>query len=89
MPEGTTSEVWIAPQVSAKRKATARGEDVDAIPPPKLEVISEYKSISLGVLTQRYGERLRIAAEADAIFAAITGTHIRVRPLVVLSASMS
>lgn len=52
---------------------------MESILPPKLEVIPEHKSTSLGILRQRYGERLRIAAEPDAIFAAITGTHIRVR----------
>jgi hypothetical protein len=75
---GTTSEVWIAPQISAKRKAMARGEDHIESLPPKLQPIPEPKTTSLDVLRQAYGDRLRLAVEPDAIFAAITGSHIRV-----------
>ena len=78
VPEATTSEVWIAPQVSAKRKATARGEDLDSSPPPKLEVISEPKATPLSVLREKYGERLRMATDTDTTLSAITGSHIRV-----------
>ncbi|KAF8203137.1 hypothetical protein BJ912DRAFT_1018924 [Pholiota molesta] len=74
---GTTSEVWIAPQISAKRKAMARGEDHIESLPPKLQPIPEPKTTSLDVLRQAYGDRLRLAVEPDAIFAAITGSHIR------------
>lgn len=75
---GTTSEVWIAPQISAKRKAMARGEGHIESLPPKLQPIPEPKTTSLDVLRQAYGDRLRLAVEPDAIFAAITGSHIRV-----------
>ncbi|KAF8973687.1 hypothetical protein BDZ97DRAFT_1900484 [Flammula alnicola] len=74
---GITSEVWIAPQVSAKRKAMARGEDHIESLPPKLDPIAEPKTTSLDTLCNAYGNRLRLAVEADAIFAAITGSHIR------------
>jgi hypothetical protein len=76
LPEGNTREVWIAPQVSAKRKATAQQSDL--MPPPKLEPIPECKDTSLNVLKEKYGGRLRIAAKPDVIFSAITGSHLRV-----------
>ncbi|CAA7259955.1 unnamed protein product [Cyclocybe aegerita] len=77
VPEGITSEVWVAPQVSAKRKAKARGEDHVETNPPKLDPIPDSKKAPLDTLRRAYGDRLRIAAEPEAIFAAITGSHIR------------
>ncbi|KAJ3509802.1 hypothetical protein NLJ89_g5025 [Agrocybe chaxingu] len=77
VPEGVTSEVWVAPQVSAKRKAQARGEDHVETTPPKLDPIPDSKTAPLDTLRRTYGDRLRIAAEPEAIFAAITGSHIR------------
>ncbi|KIK71368.1 hypothetical protein GYMLUDRAFT_90342 [Collybiopsis luxurians FD-317 M1] len=78
IPPGITSEVWIAPQVSAKRKASARGQELD-IPtqPPALDLVRDAKSRPLAELQSEYGNRLRIAGDRDAIYAAITGTHIR------------
>lgn len=78
VPEDVTSEVWIAPQTSAKRKAQARGEDTVEKQPPKLDPIPEPKTASFETLHHAYGSRLRLAVESDAIFAAITGSHIRV-----------
>ncbi|KAF9569867.1 hypothetical protein CPC08DRAFT_14379 [Agrocybe pediades] len=77
VPHGTTSEVWIAPQTSAKRKAKARGEDEVTKNPPKLDSIPELKTTPLDILRGTYGNRLRIAVEPDTIFEAITGSHIR------------
>lgn len=74
-----TSEVWIAPQISAKRKAKARGEEHVELCPPKLAPIPEPKTTPLNLLRATYGDRLRLAVETDAIFEAITGSHIRVR----------
>ncbi|KAF9478011.1 hypothetical protein BDN70DRAFT_809556 [Pholiota conissans] len=79
---GMKSEVWIAPQISAKRKAIARGEDHMESLPPKLQPIPEPKSISLDVLRGTHGDRLRLSVEPDAIFAAVTGSHIRVSAIV-------
>lgn len=79
VPWGITSEVWIAPQVSAKRKATAQGNaPSESTPLPKLEEILERKDTSLEVLKEKFGKRLRIAAKPEVIFAAITGSHFRV-----------
>lgn len=70
--------MWIAPQTSAKRKAKARGEDEVTKNPPKLDPIPEPKTTPLDTLREIYGSRLRLAVEPDAIFEAITGSHIRV-----------
>jgi hypothetical protein len=79
VPEGITSEVWIAPQASAKRKATAGdNERLDSPSPPKLKAILERKNTSVVVLKEKYGSKLRMAAQPDAIVAAITGSHLRV-----------
>lgn len=78
------SEVWIAPQTSAKRKAQARGEDHIEQRPPKLDPIPEPKTTSFDTLHHAYGDRLRLAVEPDAIFAAITGSHIRVSPFLII-----
>jgi oxalate---CoA ligase len=78
IPPGLTSEVWIAPQTSAKRKAKVLGVEHVETSPSKLDPITDPKSTPLDLLRQAYGERLRIAAEPESIFSAITGTHIRV-----------
>jgi len=72
------SQVWIAPQVSAKRRAIARGEDCVGSCPPTLEPIPQPKTTPLEYLSEAYGDRLRLAVDPDAIFAAVTGSHIRV-----------
>ena len=78
IPPGLTSEVWIAPQNSAKRKAKVLGVEHIETGPSKLDPITDPKSTPLNLLRQTYGERLRIAAEPESIFSAITGSHIRV-----------
>lgn len=70
----------MAPQTSAKRKAKARGEDHVDTRPPKLDPVPAAKDTALDELQRLHGDRLRIAVEPDAIFAAITGSHIRVSP---------
>lgn len=76
-PPGVTSEVWIAPQASAKRKGKAGAEGLVETPPSKLVPILNAKGRPLADLIQQYGDDLRIAVEPDAIYAAITGTHLR------------
>ncbi|TFK30753.1 hypothetical protein FA15DRAFT_580399 [Coprinopsis marcescibilis] len=77
LPEGVTSEVWVAPQTSAKRKAKATGQEHVETTPARLEPITDAKIQPLEELVRLYGDRLRIAVEPDAIFAAVTGSHIR------------
>ncbi|KAJ6501642.1 hypothetical protein C8R47DRAFT_1108154 [Mycena vitilis] len=77
VPEGTTSEVWIAPQNSAKRKAKAKGEETVEVAPPRLDIVRDAKNRSLEDLKEEYGDNLRLAADPEATYAAITGTHIR------------
>lgn len=81
VPEGITSEVWIAPQNSAKRKAKAKGEETIEVAPPKLDIVADAKIRSLEDLKAQYGDKLRLAADSEATYAAITGTHIRVREM--------
>ncbi|KAJ3890668.1 hypothetical protein GG344DRAFT_88728 [Lentinula edodes] len=77
LPPTITSEVWIAPQVSAKRKANAKGEEHILTEPLVLNLLPDAKSRPLAELQREYGSTLRIAADRDSIYAAITGTHIR------------
>ncbi|KAK0208398.1 hypothetical protein DFS33DRAFT_1303084 [Desarmillaria ectypa] len=76
-PTGVNSEVWIAPQTSAKRKASAKGESFVETRPAQLEIIADAKSHSLEDLINEYGDDLRIAVDPDSIYAAVTGSHIR------------
>jgi hypothetical protein len=78
MPQGVTTEVYIAPQNSAKRKAKARGEEPVEETPPVLDSIADAESKSLDQLKSEYGEKLRIAVDPETSFAAITGSHLRV-----------
>ncbi|KAJ7102344.1 hypothetical protein B0H15DRAFT_814236 [Mycena belliarum] len=77
VPEGVTTEVWIAPQNSAKRKAKEKGEVTIEVAPPKLDIVPDAKNRSLDELTAQYGDQLRLAADPEATYSAITGTHIR------------
>lgn len=78
VPEGARTEVYIAPQNSAKRKAKAKGEQIIDAAPVALQIISNATMQSLDELNRDYGENLRIAVDPDTIFTALTGSHIRV-----------
>lgn len=78
IPPGVTSEVYIAPQTSAKRKAKAKGEEHVETAPPTLEIVPGAKTRTLDDLTRECGDNLRISVDPKAIFAAITGSHILV-----------
>ena len=78
IPPGVTFEVWIAPQISAKRKAREKGEEHVETKPTELEPVPDAKNRTLEDLKQEYGDKLRIALDPAAIYAAITGSHIRV-----------
>lgn len=79
VPPGAT-EVYIAQQTSAKRKAQAKGEElVKAEDTPSLDVVEDASTRSLDDLSAEYGESLRIAVDPATSFAAITGSHLRVR----------
>lgn len=79
LPPGSISEVYIAPQTSAKRKAAANGEEVTEGVPLSLEVVRDARHRHLENLKREYGDGLRIAVDPETSFAAITGSHIRVR----------
>lgn len=80
VPAGTSSEVYIAPQTSAKRKAAAKGEVHVEEAPPSLTLVENARERSLEDLKAEYGEDIRIAVDPETSFAAITGSHIRVCP---------
>ncbi|KAF8058259.1 hypothetical protein FPV67DRAFT_1524679 [Lyophyllum atratum] len=77
VPPGVASEVWIAPQTSAKRKAKAKGQEHVETTPTELDLVADARNRTLDDLKKEYGDDLRIAVEPDAIYAAITGSHIR------------
>ncbi|EIW64510.1 uncharacterized protein TRAVEDRAFT_139409 [Trametes versicolor FP-101664 SS1] len=81
VPPGTHAEVYIAPQASAIRKAKAKatGEQAaeEVASASALELIEDATIRSLEDLRNEYGDRLRIAADPETTFAALTGSHIR------------
>ncbi|KAL6299663.1 hypothetical protein BKA93DRAFT_741989 [Sparassis latifolia] len=78
IPPGSATEVYIAPQTSAKRKAKAKGEELeDPLLPTTLDIIPDAMIRSLEDLTNEYGDGLRIAVNPEISFSAITGSHIR------------
>lgn len=78
IPQGAATEVYIATQISAKRKAEAKGEEVVEEQVSTLDVVPDATTRSLHDLKTRYGDGLRIAVDPDTSFAAITGSHLRV-----------
>jgi hypothetical protein len=78
IPLGASTEVYIAPQSSAKRKAKAKGEVVAEEVAPVLNIIPDAKFRPLDDLKIEYGDSLRIAVDPHTSFAAISGSHIRV-----------
>lgn len=82
VPSGA-SEVWVAPQNVQKqkaKKAKAQNEDFeDPFQVSSLEIIEGGKTKPMSELVERYGASLRIAVDHETSFAAITGSHIRVR----------
>lgn len=78
VPPGAATEVYIAPQASAKRKVKAKGEELVEETASALDVIPDAKSQPLDCLKRDYGDALRIAVTPETSFAAITGSHIRV-----------
>ncbi|KAF8898469.1 hypothetical protein BD779DRAFT_11912 [Infundibulicybe gibba] len=77
VPPGVTSEVYIAPQISARRKAVAQGAEPIENAPAQLDIVPGANNKTLEELKRRYGDELRIAVDPDAVYAAITGSHIR------------
>lgn len=78
VPPGAT-EVYIAQQTRAKRKAQAKGEEfVEAEDTPSLDVVEDASTRALDDLKVEYGESLRIAVDPATSFAAIIGSHLRV-----------
>jgi hypothetical protein len=76
VPDSTTTEVYIAPQQSQKRKVKSGVEDTP--PVTSLALLPDAESTTLDDLQLKYGDTLRIAVVAETSFAAITGSPIRV-----------
>jgi oxalate---CoA ligase len=79
IPPGVTTEVYVAPQPSANRKGKAKGEEHVTDEAYALQIIPDAKHRPLHSLKADYGDALRIAVDPETSFAAITGSHIRVR----------
>lgn len=79
LPPGEHTEVYVPPQTSAQRKAKKNGEDIVVEPVTTLSIVLDAALRSLDDLKAEYGETLRIAVDPETSFAAITGSHIRVR----------
>ncbi|KAI0670210.1 hypothetical protein C8Q78DRAFT_1039662 [Trametes maxima] len=78
VPSGGSTEVYIAPQVRASKKAKAKGEETEDPPAATaLDTIQDATIGSLDDLRNEYGDRLRIAVDPETTFAALTGSHIR------------
>jgi hypothetical protein len=78
IPPDAATEVYIATQTSAKKKAEAKGEEIVVEHASTLDVVADAASRSLEDLKAQYGDGLRIAVDPDTSFAAITGSHLRV-----------
>lgn len=80
VPDGTTTEVYIAPQQSQKRKLKGKDQDqdqrIDTL--SSLTLLPDARSRTLEDLQLRYGDALRVAVDAETSLAAIIGSHIRV-----------
>ncbi|KAG9223138.1 hypothetical protein PLEOSDRAFT_155121 [Pleurotus ostreatus PC15] len=80
VPNGLTTEVFVAPQPSAIKKAKAQGKaknEVTEEDRPRLEVIADAATRSFDDLKAEFGQALRIAVDPEEIFAAITGSHVK------------
>jgi oxalate---CoA ligase len=81
VPDGATTEVYIAPQQSQKRKSKGKEKDQDQRNDTlsSLALLDDARSRTLEDLQLQHGEALRVAVDAETSFAAIIGSHIRVR----------
>ena len=79
---GSSTDVYIAPQASAIKKAKAKGGDTTAAEEPApatgLDIVDDAAIRPLEDLTKQYGNALRVAVDPETTFAALTGSHIRV-----------
>lgn len=86
MPPGNSTDVYIAPQASAIKKAKAKGEDTTAAEEPTpatgLDIIDDAAIRPLEDLKKQYGDALRVAVDPETTFAALTGSHIRVGSII-------
>jgi hypothetical protein len=79
VPHGATTEVYVAPQQSQKKKLKEKDEGRDASPSvTSLALLPDARSRTLEDLQSQYGEALRIAVDAKTSLAAIIDSHIRV-----------
>jgi hypothetical protein len=83
VPDGATTEleVYIAPQQSQKRKSKGKEKVQDQCGDTlsSLALLPDVSSRTFEDLQLQYGETLRVAVDAETSFAAIIGSHIRVR----------
>jgi hypothetical protein len=81
VPDGATTEVYIAPQQSQKKKSKEKDEggNASSSSAASLTLLPDARSKTLDDLQLQCGDALRVAVDAETSFAAISGSHIRVR----------
>jgi oxalate---CoA ligase len=88
VPDGATTEVYIAPQQSQKRKSKEKEKEKDQNQRgdtlSSLALLPDARSRTLEDLQLQCGEALRVAVDAETSFAAIIGSHIRVRFFIII-----
>ena len=92
VPDGATTEVYVAPQQSQKKRSKGKDEgcDTPSSPVAPLTLLPDARLKTLDDLQLQHGDMLRVAVDAETSFAAITGSHIRVRfPCFSLLASLA
>ena len=77
VPDGATTEVYVAPQQSQKKKSKEKDQGINVL--SSLTLLPDARSRTLEDLQLQYGEALRVAVDAETSLAAIIGSHIRVR----------
>ncbi|KAH9912240.1 uncharacterized protein BXZ73DRAFT_107525 [Epithele typhae] len=79
VPVGGSTEVYIAPQASAVRKAKAKGGEDAPAPAPAagLDIIEDATVRPFEELWEAYEDKLRIAVDPETTFFALTGSHVR------------
>lgn len=82
LPPGSSTDVYIAPQASAIKKAKAKGEDTaaaeEAVAARGLDIVDDAAIRPLEDLREQHGDALRVAVDPETTFAALTGSHLRV-----------
>lgn len=83
LPDGPITYISVPPQVRVgkRNKGVEDNEPRESHTVSKLEDIPDATSSDINVLIARYGEKLRVAVDPEAIFLVLAGSHARVDTL--------